>query len=339
MKTGIFALLAAARCSRVIEPIFWKVDNDLFSKNYTRHVQLQEKMDIFCPQYESPADEDTRTFSKSHHFQIIYMVDEQSFNSCSLNVARAKKIMSCEQPVRVKKFTMKFQEVNPNPYGLEFHADTDYYFISTSLGNDLGGISQMDQGVCQSHSMKLKLKVHRGDIEGVQRISEDYSDDSRGSPAKPVYDYRPYDEESIAVPEDNFPEDPSKEKQQELPNAIIVGVIVGTFLVILIVVAILLTRRVFENRKSSVSYPTLSDYQSSYVEKYDYPAYGHNNGSPQTVYTPSFSPNMATSPVVSLLPKYQPQGAPMGTEKRLTEDFSYIDGSRLSNRTHEIVMV
>jgi len=105
------------------------------------------------------------------------------------------------------------------------------------------------------------------------------------------------------------------------------------------VVAILLTRRVFENRKSSVSYPTLSDYQSSYVEKYDYPAYGHNNGgSPQTVYTQAFTPNLPNSPIVSILPKYQPN-PPLGTEKRLTEDFSYIDGSRLSNRTHEIVMV
>lgn len=179
----------------------------------------------------------------------------------------------------------------------------------------------------------------------------------------------------MTVPDDGQPEDPAKEKQSELPNAIIVGVIVGkllfynftldpiwdhfwpfgphlgpiradnnyyflgTFLVILIVVAILLTRRVFENRKSSVSYPTLSDYQSSYVEKYDYPPYGHNNGgSPQTVYTQAFTPNLPNSPIVSLLPKYN-QAINHPTEKRISEDFSYIDGSRLSNRTHEIVMV
>lgn len=334
MKTAI-ALLIAAECSRVIEPVFWKVDNQLFSRNYTRHVQLQEKMDIFCPQYESPADEDSRTFSKSHHFQIIYMVDEASFNMCHLNEAKAKKIMSCEQPLRVKKYTMKFQEVNPNPYGLEFHADTNYYFISTSLGDDLGGISQMEKGVCQSHQMKLKVKVHRGDIEGPQRIPDDYSEEI----PKPYYEYHPYDDELMTVPDDRQPEDPAKEKQSELPNAIIVGVIVGTFLVILIVVAILLTRRVFENRKSSVSYPTLSDYQSSYVEKYDYPPYGHNNGgSPQTVYTQAFTPNLPNSPIVSLLPKYN-QAINHPTEKRISEDFSYIDGSRLSNRTHEIVMV
>ena len=43
--------------------------------------------------------------------------------------------MSCEQPLRVKKYTMKFQEVNPNPYGLEFHADTAYYFICKYFQN------------------------------------------------------------------------------------------------------------------------------------------------------------------------------------------------------------
>jgi len=337
-----FIFMIAAEASRVIEPIFWKVDNQKFRDGgFTRHVQLQTKMDIFCPQYESPADEDPRTFSQSHHFQTIYMVDEDSFNNCQLDAARAKKIMSCEQPLRVKKYTMKFQEVNPNPYGLEFQADTNYYFISTSLGNDLGGITQMNDGVCKSHTMKLKIQVHEGDSRGVQKIDpEDGSDDS--SPRFTHYDYPSYEEEVETQPDDYQPDEPAKEKQTELPNAIIVGVIVGTFLVILIIVAILLTRRVFENRKSSVSYPTLSDYQSSYVEKYDYPAYqAGNTGSPQTVYSPAFSPaNLPASPIVSLLPKYNPNTShPHPSEKRITDDFSYIDGSRLSNRTHEIVMV
>jgi len=153
MKTALLFLIAV-ESSRVIEPVYWKVDNKKFATQYERHVQLQTKMDIFCPQYSSAAeDEDPRTFSESHHFQTIYMVDEDSYNLCRLNAAKAIKIMSCEQPLRVKKFTMKFQEVNPNPFGLEFHADSNYYFISTSMGDDLGGISQMNEGVCKSHSM------------------------------------------------------------------------------------------------------------------------------------------------------------------------------------------
>lgn len=337
----ILSLIFAVESSRVIEPVFWNVDNALFARNYTRHVQLQEKMDIFCPQYESPADEDVRTFSQSHHFQTIFMVDESSYNSCSLP-DRPKRIMTCEQPLREKKFTMIFQEVNPNPFGLVFSPDKNYYFISTSLGDDLGGISQENDGVCSSHSMKLRVTVHHGDIDGPSKIQ----DDPQGQMENSFYDYKAYEDvNSDSFHQNDLNEDPAKEKQSELPNAIIVGVIVGTFMVILVIVAILLTRRVFENRKSSVSYPTLSDYQSSYVEKYDFPPYnpniGGNAGSPQTVYSQAYTPNLPQTPIVSLLPTYQsqPNQQIANKEKRLNDEFSYIDGSRLSNRTHEIVMV
>ena len=49
-------------------------------------------MDIYCPQYESAADEDVRTFSKSHHFQTIYLVDESSYKNCNLDMRKAKKV-------------------------------------------------------------------------------------------------------------------------------------------------------------------------------------------------------------------------------------------------------
>merc|ERR1712050_453101 len=157
--------------------------------------------------------------------------------------------------------------------------------------------------------MKLRVTVHHGDIDGPSKIHEN----NEGQLESSFYDYKAYED----VDSDSFHqnehqnEDPAKEKQSELPNAIIVGVIVGTFMVILVIVAILLTRRVFENRKSSVSYPTLSDYQSSYVEKYDFPPYnpniGGNAGSPQTVYSQAYTPNLPQAPIVSLLPTYQSQ--------------------------------
>ena len=66
--------------------------NYRFANDYTRDVQLQTKMDIYCPQYESAADEDVRTFSKSHHFQTIYLVDESSYKNCNLDMRKAKKV-------------------------------------------------------------------------------------------------------------------------------------------------------------------------------------------------------------------------------------------------------
>jgi len=334
------AFFLVAECSKVVEPVFWRVDNERFANDYTRDVQLQTKMDIYCPQYESAADEDVRTFSKSHHFQTIYLVDESSYKNCNLDMRKAKKIMSCEQPLRVKKYTMKFQEVNPNPYGLEFHADTAYYFISTSLGEDLTGLTQMQDGVCRTHGMKLKIQVRRGDADGIRRISDEGAEDEKiRFPEYFAYDGR--DSTAVSRP-DEISEDPEKwETNEGLPNAVIVGVIVGIFLVILIIVAILLTRRVFENRKSSVSYPTLSDYQSSYVEKYEYPPVSFQTASPQSVYQTNYAPTNIVQPnIVSLVPKgvnYAP--GVQSQEKRINDDFSYIDASRLSNRHGEIVMV
>ena len=76
-----------------------------FANDYTRDVQLQTKMDIYCPQYESAADEDVRTFSKSHHFQTIYLVDENSYKNCNLDMRKAKKVNKYK--FRDKKETTK----------------------------------------------------------------------------------------------------------------------------------------------------------------------------------------------------------------------------------------
>lgn len=332
-------MMATAMGSRIVEPVFWRVDNEMFSttENYSRHVQLQDKMDIFCPQFESVSfDDDSRTFSKSHHYQTIFMVDEYSFHSCRIG-QNAKKLMSCEKPNRVKKYTMKFQEVNPNPYGLEFSADGEYFFISTSNGNDIGSIGQVANGVCAEHGMKLRIKVHRGeDLSGVRRIADAIPEERM-----PTFsDYQAYEDVEREVAEDNFAIMPEVEKQTGANNVIIVGAIVGTFLVILVLVAILLTKRIFENRKGSQSYPTLSDYQSSYVEKYDFPQFANHQGSPQTLFSNSFSPPLSPVPIgtVSLIPKNFNLLESQKIQK-ISDEFSYIEGNRLSNRTNDIVLV
>ena len=37
--------------------------------------------------------------------------------------------MTCSDPDLEKKYTIIFQEVNPNPWGLEFDANKAYYII------------------------------------------------------------------------------------------------------------------------------------------------------------------------------------------------------------------
>ncbi|CAG5109547.1 Oidioi.mRNA.OKI2018_I69.chr2.g4067.t1.cds [Oikopleura dioica] len=335
---------SAAQASRVKEEIFWNVDNFRFANSYSLDVNLEDKVDIYCPQYSSAAvDDRTETFSTDKHYQTIYMVDEESFNSCRLGDFRSfKKIMTCSQPVREKKFTVKFQEVSPSPFGLEFKPDVDYFFISTSNG-DQATLDQKEGGVCSSHSMKMRISVHRGDETGIQRITEStvdsYSNDFASSAT---------DKTSVPV---QFLE-PEMEKQEALPNAMIIGIVVGLLLVVLSVIIFLLARRVFMAGKGSDSFPTMSDYQSSYVEKYD-PSLSPQsmlNYSPGYPNSPQGAPQQGgpTGAIVDLYPAgrvaapssyaavHIPQPMSEGAE------FSYFDGSqvpRLSSRTNDIVMV
>jgi len=342
MFYGILAFASAASASRVAEEIFWNVDNSRFANEYALDVNLEDKVDIYCPQYSSAAADDrTETFSSDKHYQTIYMVSEESFNSCRLGDFRSfKKIMTCSQPVREKKFTVKFQEVSPSPFGLEFKPDQDYFFISTSDG-DLENLDQKAGGVCASHSMKMRIAVHRGDETGIQRITE-----------TEIESFKNFEQESDKSSTVQFIE-PEMEKQEALPNAMIIGIVVGLLLVVLSVIIFLLARRVFMAGKGSDSFPTMSDYQSSYVEKYD------PSLSPQSMlnYSPGYqhpapgAQHINNSPnggIVDLYPAGRvgvPQNyAAVHIPQPHAEqpEFSYFDGNnvpRLSSRTNDIVMV
>jgi len=336
-----YGILALASASRVAEEIFWNVENSRFGNEYALDVNLEDKVDIYCPQYSSAAADDrTETFSSDKHYQTIYMVSEESFNSCRLGDFRSfKKIMTCSQPVREKKFTVKFQEVSPSPFGLEFKPNQDYFFISTSEGN-LENLDQKAGGVCASHSMKMRIAVHRGDETGIQRITETEIDSFENS----------FETESDKSSTVQFIE-PEMEKQEALPNAMIIGIVVGLLLVVLSVIIFLLARRVFMAGKGSDSFPTMSDYQSSYVEKYD------PSLSPQSMlnYSPGYqahqgAPHINNSPSGAIVDLYpagrvaspQNYAAVHIQQPHEQPEFSYFDGSqvpRLSSRTNDIVMV
>lgn len=87
-------------------------------------------MDIFCPRrmenWNAKMDD---TQSISHHYQTIYMVDGNGFDKCLVDLSVARKLMTCRTPDIEKKYTIIFQEVNPNPFGFEFEANENYYLI------------------------------------------------------------------------------------------------------------------------------------------------------------------------------------------------------------------
>jgi len=253
--------------TREIEPIYWNVNNKSFGQNYTRHVQMQEKMDIFCPR---------RSDSDSNHFQSVFLVDEEGFNLCRQN-EKSKKIMTCSDPDLEKKYTIIFQEVNPNPWGLEFDANKAYYIISTSMGPDENGLGNTSGGLCSTHSMKLKLFVHPGDSDGVQRINtlddqeEAFADFSEGGNGvvganRKGNFYEIYEAYEESIKTENIPVK-KQEKKFFSMTMMVAGIVLGVFLIIFMLLIGFLTRRAIESRKRSDSFPTLSDYHSSTIEK------------------------------------------------------------------------
>ena len=53
-----------------------------------RRVHFEEKMDIYCPLDERGS----QASSDSHHFQIIWLVDKESYESCTLNEVTSRRV-------------------------------------------------------------------------------------------------------------------------------------------------------------------------------------------------------------------------------------------------------
>ena len=111
-----------------------------------------DQVNIFCPIYDqrfTPNEVDTEKF-------IIYHVSKEEYESCRIMSAHPRIIAKCDKPYSLRYFTISFRSFSPTPGALEFHAGTDYYFISTSSQTDL---HRRVDGMCRSHNMKMVFKV------------------------------------------------------------------------------------------------------------------------------------------------------------------------------------
>lgn len=112
----------------------------------------------------------------------------------------------------------------------------------------------------------------------------------------------------------------------------------------MIIVVAFLTRRSFQRRKN-LSYPTLSDYQSSYVESYDYPhpVFTRQNADslqkpPHPTMVDLKSPQPLIHPV-SNCDALKPQL--IKAKRGAKEEFAYIDGRYInrSNRSNDVIVI
>ncbi|KAL6118766.1 efnb3 [Pungitius sinensis] len=150
----IFLLDLLATTASNMEPIYWNSLNERFrdDKGYVLYPQIGDRLDLICPPL------DTARSTPEYEFYKLYLVSlREQADRCEVNGA-PNIVLTCDEPTRERRFTIKFQEFSPNLWGHEFKSMHDYYIIATSDGTRQG-LDSMRGGVCATQGMKVVLKV------------------------------------------------------------------------------------------------------------------------------------------------------------------------------------
>jgi len=224
MKFTKLALVSSV-LGDTLDALYWTETNEKFDVD-THHrvsVKIGDKMDLICPRVGDGMDHN------NHMYHRIYQVDEESFRNC--DASRGKRLIDCNKPEQEKKYTVLFQDTNPSPYGLEFTPGVTYYYISTSSGVDLDGLQQVTDGGCRTNNMKLAIEV------------EEEESFYATSPNEQPVDY-PTEKEITSQIVSNIADDTT-------PGSLLMGVGLGAFGVLLLVLIILAALRLYRKRHPS----------------------------------------------------------------------------------------
>ncbi|KAL0994214.1 hypothetical protein UPYG_G00119350 [Umbra pygmaea] len=136
--------------AKSLEAVIWNSRNTKFQygKGLVIYPEIGDKLDIICPKAD---------MGQPYEFYKLYLVKKNQVEQCS-TVMDPNVLVSCNKPEKDIKFTIKFQEFSPNYMGLEFKRNINYYITSTSNGS-LEGLENREGGVCNTHWMKIIMKV------------------------------------------------------------------------------------------------------------------------------------------------------------------------------------
>lgn len=139
--------------------IHWNSSNSIFLIDNTDNIIdvnrgntkfEYDQANLICPVYTpGTKDEDIEKY-------IIYNVSKDEYETCRITNPNPRIIAVCDKPFKLMYFTITFRPFTPQPGGLEFLPGHDYYFISTSTGDDL---HRRIGGRCTTHNMKIVFKV------------------------------------------------------------------------------------------------------------------------------------------------------------------------------------
>lgn len=150
----VFLLDLLGTAASNMEPIYWNSLNERFrdDKGYVLYPQIGDRLDLICPPL------DTARSTPDYEFYKLYLVSSrEQADRCEVN-GPPNIVLTCDEPTRERRFTIKFQEFSPNLWGHEFKSMHDYYIIATSDGTRQG-LDSMRGGVCATQGMKVVLKV------------------------------------------------------------------------------------------------------------------------------------------------------------------------------------
>uniref|UniRef100_A0A1A8PFL1 Ephrin-B3 n=1 Tax=Nothobranchius rachovii TaxID=451742 RepID=A0A1A8PFL1_9TELE len=150
----VFILDLLGTTASNMEPIYWNSMNERFrdDKGYVLYPQIGDRLDLICPPL------DTARSTPEYEFYKLYLVSSrEQADRCEVKGA-PNIVLTCDEPMRERRFTIKFQEFSPNLWGHEFKSMHDYYIIATSDGTRQG-LDSMKGGVCATKGMKVVLKV------------------------------------------------------------------------------------------------------------------------------------------------------------------------------------
>ncbi|XP_023202032.1 ephrin-B2-like [Xiphophorus maculatus] len=150
----VFLLDLLGTTASNMEPIYWNSMNERFrdDKGYVLYPQIGDRLDLICPPL------DTARSTPEYEFYKLYLVSSrEQADRCEV-MGAPNIVLTCDEPTRERRFTIKFQEFSPNLWGHEFKSLHDYYIIATSDGTRQG-LDSMRGGVCATKGMKVVLKV------------------------------------------------------------------------------------------------------------------------------------------------------------------------------------
>uniref|UniRef100_A0A8D3C7N2 Ephrin B3 n=1 Tax=Scophthalmus maximus TaxID=52904 RepID=A0A8D3C7N2_SCOMX len=130
----VFLLDLLGTTASNMEPIYWNSLNERFrdDKGYILYPQIGDRLDLICPPL------DTARSTPDYEFYKLYLVaTREQADRCEV-MGPPNIVLTCDEPTRERRFTIKFQEFSPNLWGHEFKSMHDYYIIDPGSRSSSG---------------------------------------------------------------------------------------------------------------------------------------------------------------------------------------------------------